>query len=229
MENKNKNIFAFLRQKKAEFFKKKFPETCSIQQDYIVIDFETTGFYANKGDKIIAVGGIKVKDCNIQRQDSFYELVNPEREIPEVVRKLTGIANEDVEDKETIDIVFPRFLEWAGEGIIAGHAVDFDISFVRKLELDPAGMKLFSRYFDTRELVSMIYPFLRNKNLFQIAEYLELNILVEHNALEDAVLAAEILKLCIEEFREKNINTPESINQLMKGRNMIISNNFNIY
>lgn len=72
---------------------------------YIVFDLETTGLSSDR-DKITEIGAVKIRDGIIV--DKFSQLVNPEMEISEQITELTGITNEMVEDKPTIDKVLPK-------------------------------------------------------------------------------------------------------------------------
>ena len=50
---------------------------------------------------------LKLEDGKIV--DEFSQLINPERNIPDKIVKLTGITDEMVKDKPTIEEVFPKF------------------------------------------------------------------------------------------------------------------------
>nr|WP_225877755.1 3'-5' exonuclease [Alkalibacter mobilis] len=198
-----------------------------LKKDFVVFDFETTGFSASRGDKVISVGGIKVIDGKINRSNGFYSLVDPQREIPEVVTKLTGIQKSHVEGKKTFEEVMPLFMEWANDKtqnpLIAGHAIDFDVTFLGQFkQRDP----MFKKYLDTRTLIGMVYPGLGNKSLFHISEYLEFKILKEHNALEDAILSAHVLIAALTELKAQNITTLDSLERMIKSKNLILPSQY---
>lgn len=198
-----------------------------LERDYIVFDFETTGFSAAKGDRVISLGAVKVLQGRIQRQNPFYALVDPKRVIPQIVEELTGIRNEDVAGRDSFEIIMPQFLRWANEDtdkpMIAGHAVDFDLSFLGSFfREDP----LFEKALDSRVLISLVYPGLGNKSLFHIAEYLECSILKEHNALEDALLSAQVLLMAFQELKNQNITTFDSLERMIKQKNLILPNHY---
>lgn len=70
----------------------------NLQKPLVVFDLETTGLDLVK-DHIIQISYIKVyPDGKEERGD---ELINPERPIPQLVTKLTGISDDDVKDKPT--------------------------------------------------------------------------------------------------------------------------------
>ena len=69
---------------------------------YVAIDLETTGLGAKK-EKIIEIGMVKVKGGEVV--DTFHTLVNPYRQIPERIVKLTGICDEMVQNAPGIEAV----------------------------------------------------------------------------------------------------------------------------
>ena len=54
-----------------------------------IVDIETTGPNIDEGDRIIQIGAIIISEGNIV--NTYSMLINPNREIPEHIAKLTGI------------------------------------------------------------------------------------------------------------------------------------------
>ena len=73
---------------------------------YIVLDIETTWLSKYK-HQITEIAAIKFDGENVL--DKFHTLVNPQRNIPSMITKLTGITNEMVKDAPTISEVVPDF------------------------------------------------------------------------------------------------------------------------
>ena len=73
-------------------------------------DLETTGFGA-KSNQIIEIGAVKVE--NRQIVDTFSTFVNPERPIPFNITKLTSIDDNMVAGSPNIDVILPKFLNFA--------------------------------------------------------------------------------------------------------------------
>jgi DNA polymerase III epsilon subunit family exonuclease len=197
------------------------------QRDFIALDVETTGFHVNKGDRVVSLGAVKVKNGRIHREDAFYTLVNPEKDIPQVVKDLTGIDDEAVALAPGFDEVMKAFSTWSLKGTInpvaIGHAVSFDLSFLKKPDVAPAWL---NKWMDTREIISLVYPGLAGKSLFHIAEFLECNIIVEHHALEDAILSAEVFLLALEALKEQNVTTMDSLRRMLKSKRLILPSEF---
>ena len=96
---------------------------------YVCVDLETTGLEP-KRDRIIEIGAVKVRDG--VPQEEFSTLVNPQRQLEERIVTLTGIQEEDLKDAPPIEEVLPKFLEFAEELPLLGHAVLFDFSFFKR-------------------------------------------------------------------------------------------------
>ncbi len=100
----------------------------SLPLDYVVIDFETTGFNPYN-DKIIQVAAVKYR--NHELVDQFVSYVNPERSIPDRITSLTGITNYRVSDAPTIEEVLPLFLAFLHTNVIVAHNASFDMRFLK--------------------------------------------------------------------------------------------------
>lgn len=102
-------------------------KTLELTNDYVVVDTETTGFDCND-DRIIEISAIKYR--NGKEVDTFSELVNPQREIPGAVTRVTGIRQEDVDDKPLIDEVLNRFIEFISDDVLVAHNAPFDYKMI---------------------------------------------------------------------------------------------------
>ena len=81
----------------------------------VSLDLETTGV-DNSKDKIIEIGATKY-NFNENTKEYFSQLINPMTQISEFIEDLTGISNNDVQDKPIIDEVvkeFENFYTWSG-------------------------------------------------------------------------------------------------------------------
>lgn len=71
----------------------KVSESPALDQIYVALDLETTGLDPAR-DTIIEVGAVKFQ--NDQVIDTFQTFVNPGRNIPEFIQRLTGISPQQV-------------------------------------------------------------------------------------------------------------------------------------
>ncbi|MBQ6632105.1 MAG: PHP domain-containing protein, partial [Romboutsia sp.] len=98
-----------------------------LSQTFVVFDIETTGF-SNTNDKITEIGAVKIQ--NFKVVDRFSELINPQKDISYKIQELTGITNDMVKDKPTIEEVLPKFIEFIGDSVLVAHNAEFDMSFI---------------------------------------------------------------------------------------------------
>ena len=82
---------------------------------YVVFDIETTGL-SNQYDRITEIGAVKIE--NGQMKEVFSQLINPEKTIPRKIESLTGITNEMVQTKPTIDQVLPDFIDFCEDAVL---------------------------------------------------------------------------------------------------------------
>jgi polyribonucleotide nucleotidyltransferase len=153
---------------------------------FVVFDVETTSRDVNMG-KLVEIAGVKVSQGQIT--DRWSTLVNPGTPIEG--RQLHGITNDDVADAPSPADAARSFVEWAGDGVLVGHNVGFDIAF---LEAALDGEQKFGpgRYLDTLVLVREAYPDADQK-LSDLAKLFELETVPTHRALPDAEATAQLL------------------------------------
>ncbi len=102
---------------------------------FVVVDLETTGGRARAGtpggpcDAITEIGAVKVRGGVILGE--FATLVDPRREIPPQIVRLTGITTAMVHDAPAIDAVLPMFLEFSRGAVLVAHNAGFDIGFLK--------------------------------------------------------------------------------------------------
>lgn len=95
----------------------------------IILDTETTGLYADKGDRLIEVGCIELINRRMT-QNRLHYYVNPQRPIDEEATKVHGIAEAFLKDKPTFEqIAEELFLFLQGAELII-HNAPFDIGFL---------------------------------------------------------------------------------------------------
>ena len=141
-----------------------------MNQEYVVFDTETTGFYAGT-DSMIEIGAVKINNGNIV--DRFDELINPGRKLPEKIIELTAIDDSMLVDKDTEENVTKRFLEWVGEDPLVAHNAKFDISFI-KAACNKYNLGDFNAtVLDTMSMARMIYPDWPNHKLSTLVKKLD--------------------------------------------------------
>lgn len=104
--------------------------TDDCHQDYIVLDFETTGMRAG-ADRIISVLALQYK--NHMEIERFETLVNPQRHIPLEVTQRTGLSNAEVGTAPIMEEVINDLVSFIGELPIVIHDSSFEMGFLESL------------------------------------------------------------------------------------------------
>ncbi len=178
------------RKRQAPAQPKKYKSSMKAVENYVVLDFETTGLKAGS-DKIIQIGAVKYIGHN--REDTMYLLINPERNISSTITRITGIRNADVQEAPVIEEVAHELIAFI-EGLpIVAHNAPFDMGFLYALEeITPIPEYTV---IDTVRLARKAIYETPNHKLTTLAAFLEL----EHNAhdaLGDCLVTAEIYQYC---------------------------------
>jgi DNA polymerase III subunit alpha, Gram-positive type len=181
-----------------------------IKCDYVVFDIETTGF-SPLNDRIIEIGAVKIVDGNVVEE--FSELINPEVSIPDKITELTGITDNMVSDKLTIEKVLPRFIDFMGDSVLVAHNAQFDMSFITAKAEKLLGKKIENTVLDTLSFSRVVYPRLKNHKLNTVSKHLSISLENHHRAVDDSKATAQILLNLIAEMQEKEIDTLEEINE----------------
>ena len=111
----------------------------------ICFDIETTGFEYARGDRCIEIGAVELIDGKLTDK-TFHEYINPEGKIiPPETYMVHKISNAFLEDKPTMAVVAPKFLEFIGDSqIVAHNGLDFDFPFIN-YELKKLNLPLIPR------------------------------------------------------------------------------------
>ncbi|MED0930095.1 3'-5' exonuclease [Bacillus mobilis] len=172
----------------------------SLPLDYVVIDFETTGFNPYN-DKIIQVAAVKYR--NHELVDQFVSYVNPERSIPDRITSLTGITNYRVSDAPTIEEILPLFLAFLHTNVIVAHNASFDMRFL-KSNVNMLGMpEPKNKVIDTVFLAKKYMKHAPNHKLETLKRMLGIR-LSSHNAFDDCITCAAVYQKCASIEEETN-------------------------
>lgn len=172
-----------------------------INQEYIVVDLETTGFDPRSGHEIIEIGVTEIKEGKTGL--NYSRLIKPRGIIPTNITRLTKIDNEMVKNEKEIEDVLPKFREYIGDKTIIAHNASFDLKFLNyyleKMELEP-----ISNYICTLELLrklkSMKRYFGAGNKLHQACEYYNIELIGAHRAKADTLATAELFLIIQEEL-----------------------------
>ncbi len=179
-----------------------------------VVDFETTGLFADRGDRITEIGAIKLKEnkvCGI-----FQTLVNPERKIPPSASELTGITDDMVLNSPKISEVLPLFVEFVKDDMLVMHNTDFDGGFLR-YELKHLRIRKEYNYYCTLKMARKVvkssnFKLSTLKNLLNLHTYGAM-----HRALSDTFVTAQLFLVLEKKFGIDTLsNMEKDIDFLLK-------------
>ncbi len=107
----------------------------------IILDTETTGFNPEEGDRIIEIGCLETINF-VPTGKTYWQYVNPERDVPAEAVAVHGITEEFLKDKPTFGEIVGDFLEFVGDSRLVIHNAEFDIKFLNA-ELKTFGFPSF--------------------------------------------------------------------------------------
>lgn len=161
----------------------------------IFLDTETTGLYAEQGDRVIEIGCVELINRKLTG-NNFHLYLNPGRDSHEDALRVHGITTEFLRDKPTFESVADSFLDYIKDAEIVIHNAAFDVGFLNA-ELRLAGRAPFNTYVprvvDTLVMAKEMFPGKRN-SLDALCARLDVDNSGRtlHGALLDAELLADV-------------------------------------
>ena len=174
---------------------------------FTVVDLETTG--ATPGfSKITEIGAVRIEGG--REVGTFSALVNPGMPIPAMITGITGIDDETVAGAPPIEVVLPRFVDFAAHSVLVAHNAPFDLGFL-DYELGRQRGQTFPRpALDTLRLARKLCPQQRC-SLSALAYRFDTRVKPVHRALHDAQATGELLLLFLSWLQEQGMNTLEEV------------------
>ena len=182
-----------------------------LSQTFVVFDLETTGF-SNKNDKITEIGAVKVENFKIV--DRFSQLINPQKDISYKVQELTGITNDLIKDKPTIEEILPKFVEFIGDSVLVAHNANFDMGFMQQ-KCREQNIEFKNTSVDTLTLARTLLPHMKRFRLNLIAKELGIPLLNHHRAVDDAEATAHIFIKFLEMIKKKGGEKLSDVNEIL--------------
>lgn len=184
-------------------------------KQYIVLDIETTWLSKHK-HAITEIAAIKF-DWN-KIIDTYQTLINPQRNIPSWITRLTGISNEMVADAPIISQILPDFLNFIQDHILVAHNSSFDHWFLSENIYKHQNIRIENPVICTRKLASRLLPDLPKKNLWSICDYFQLTNNQAHRAMSDTQVTVDIFKNFLELLDQRWISDKTDIIEFQNKR-----------
>lgn len=125
----------------------------------IVMDTETTGFDADKDDRIVEIGGIELLN-HLPTGRTFHVYINPDRPMPKDAFEVHGLGDDFLRDKPRFADIVQGFIDFIGDDArLVIHNASFDMKFLNA-ELRRLGRPAlpWSRALDTLALAREKFP-----------------------------------------------------------------------
>ena len=166
------------------------------QVTFVVLDVETTGG-SPASASLTEVAAARYRGGELLA--TYQTFVRPDERIPPSITALTGISDAMVADAPRIGEMLPSFLEFLGGGVVVGHNVRFDLSFLNHALESTGRDRLANAIVDTlalaRRLVRDMVP---NCKLGTLAATLRLPHQPSHRALSDVLATGDLLHALLE-------------------------------
>ncbi|GJF09569.1 hypothetical protein NGTWS0302_14370 [Mycolicibacterium cyprinidarum] len=163
---------------------------------YAVLDFETTGFAADRHDRVVEVGVVLLSPDG-DTEDEWSTLLDPGRDVGRT--DIHGITASDVLGAPTFAAIAPRLLHDLRGRVVVTHNISFDLRFLGA-ELRRAGVALETPWLTglcTMKWAGRMLP-ASSRKLQDCCDAAGVALLDAHSALADAKAAAGLLKCMME-------------------------------
>jgi DNA polymerase III epsilon subunit family exonuclease len=174
---------------------------------FTVVDCETTGLHVENGDRLVAIGAVRVDAAIVRADDTFDTLINPGVRIPEISTTFHGITDDMVIDAPSPPDAVADFATYAADSVLVAHHAGFDLGFLRPAA-SAADIALEPLFLDTMLLSAVLdsHPEARH-GLDYVCQRYGVEVFGRHTALGDALATAEVLVRMIPQLAEKGIVT----------------------
>ena len=169
--------------------------------NFVALDIETTGFDF-ENDEIIEIGAIRYLEG--KSQDKFSVFIKPLKPVPQFIKQLTNITDEQLNSGVTLKNALTSLLEFLKNDLLVCHNTSFDLGFLNKKFKKKGFPKISNQTLDTLELSRIYLPFILNHKLGTVAEYFKIDLTNAHRAIYDAEATGNIL-ITLLQFIDDNI------------------------
>lgn len=185
--------------------------------EYAVVDCETTGGSPARGHRMTEIAAIRV-DRQGRILDEFSALVNPDREIPRGITRITNISGDMVSDAPRFPDIAPRVQEVLAGAVFVAHNAPFDLRFVewemKRGDFGPPKGKVLC----TARLARKMVPEMRSRSLDALIYRWGIPCEPRHRAYPDARATVEILVRLLDIAAEQGVGGWAELDTLLRKR-----------
>jgi len=190
---------------------------------YVFFDTELTGLDEKK-DSIISIGAVNMTNGRIELGTTFYQLVKPRSFLNGDSVVIHEITPSEVIRQPAVDQVLADFLNYIQNRVLAGYYLSIDLGFVNREMRRVFDRSLDNPAIDTYRLYQWLhqkYPeetsfaFPAEKlDLYALARVFDIPFSGQHNALEYALITAQVFQRFIPWLNQAGIQTLEELLRL---------------
>ena len=179
-----------------EIKRKKGKSRIAFPEDYCVVDIETTGLDPAESE-IIEIAAVRYRGC--KKTAVFSTLIKPDNHISSFITELTGINDGMVQDAPDISQAIMDFYEFAGDDMLMGYNVNFDINFLYDNLLRCHGITFDNDFVDVLRFARKVLPLLPDRRQTTVANHYGISVTGAHRAEKDC----EICNACYFRLRDE--------------------------
>lgn len=158
---------------------------------YVVFDLETTGLKPSQGDRIVAIGAVRLEQGRVNEAASFATFCHPGRPIPPGSTAIHGITDSMVRDAVAWPAAVAAFRAYVGDAVLVAHNAGFDLTCLHLAEAR-AGVVFDMPALCTLRLSQWLDPEQTDHDLDALAARHGLVVAGRHDALGDAIATAHL-------------------------------------
>ncbi len=187
---------------------------------YAVIDTELTGLN-EKIDSIVSIGALHIFKARIELGYNFYRLVKPRTAMGTEGILIHEITPSDVEEEPEIDLLLQDFLSFCENCVLVGHCISIDLSFLNMEVNRLQGFSIANPILDTAVLYRWLWGRWSSTpsfslapgfaDLYQMAHQLGISVEGAHNAIQDALITAQVFQRFIPWIEKSGIQNLEEL------------------
>lgn len=194
-------------------FKPGFDPKCPIQEaGFVVFDTETTGLDPSR-DQLLAIGAIPVRNWRIQVADAFECTITPNQNAAGASIPIHGILPKIHPDNLPETEAVKQFIRLAGNQILVGHHIGFDVAMINKSLQPLTGGKLKNKMLDTGHLARRVNPVSgplypsSPADLDELCRQYHIRPSDRHTAAGDAMITATLFLKLLARLRNRGVHT----------------------
>ena len=183
---------------------------------FVVFDTELTGLNRKK-DEIISIGGVRIRDMQIDLGDTFHYYIRPNNIDHTEATLVHKITPEQLKMAPPLEEVLPRFLSFIGTDLLVGHFVGLDMGFLNRATRRIFNGTVANSCLDTMRMAQIYKRLILGHyhenstssnnayNLQSLSTEFDLPFFDAHDALEDALQTAYLFLFLAKKMRKEGL------------------------